>query len=233
MLRAVGQLAGLAVAVLLLIALPAHLRGRLAQRPAQAAAACLLYLAFFGGGTVLLRTLRHGRLAPRKSDAQRARGSSRLALLLFAGVAVPAGHFGAWWDPSLALLPAAAGGVLQRALPPLGYALMLAATALNFAAAAALGKAFDRLVQPEALVTSGPYALMQHPIYTSYMGLFSGHCLSLGSPAAAAFLLAACLWHYARRTALEEGLLESAFGEEYRRYQAHTGRFLPRLPCQT
>lgn len=36
---------------------------------------------------------------------------------------------------------------------------------------------FDRLVQPEALVTSGPYAFVQHPIYTSYMALFVGHCL--------------------------------------------------------
>lgn len=126
--------------MLLLIALPAHLSGRLAQQPAQTAASCLLYLAFFGGGTLLLRTLRHGRLAPARSDAQRASGAGRLALLLFAAAAVPAGHYAAWWDPTLALLPAAAGGMLRWLLPPLGYAAMLAGTALNLAAAAALGK---------------------------------------------------------------------------------------------
>lgn len=111
---------------------------------------------------------------------------------------------------------------------------------------------------------------MQHPLYTSYIALFAGHCLrsdcpalptclgmprpgeaahiscqgggdscpclsrvrpccSLGSPAAAAFLLATCLWYYARRTALEEQLLDAAFGEEYLRYRTRTGRFLPHL----
>lgn len=144
LLRVLGQLTGLAVAVLVLIALPAHLSGRLAQQPAQACASCLLYLAFFGGGTLLLRTLRHGRLAPARSDAQRATSGARLALLLFAGAAVPSGHFAAWWDPTLALLPAAAGSVLRELLPTLGYATMLAAMALNITAAAALGKARRR-----------------------------------------------------------------------------------------
>lgn len=38
-------------------------------------------------------------------------------------------------------------------------------------------QAYNRVVAPEALVTRGVYAWVQHPIYTSYMLLFAGHCL--------------------------------------------------------
>lgn len=41
-------------------------------------------------------------------------------------------------------------------------------------------QAYDRLVHPEQLVTSGPYRLVQHPIYLSYMLLFVGHCIRQG-----------------------------------------------------
>lgn len=146
-------------------------------------------------------------------------------------------------------------------------------------------QAYNRVVAPEQLVTSGPFALVQHPIYTSYMLLFAGHTLrwvgwvgsaaagfvrrlisaglvlllagpgtwllhahrygrtpsrwccrlthrplcSLGSPAAAAFLLLGCLLYYSGRTRLEEAVLEGAFGSQYRQYRSSTGRFLPRL----
>lgn len=51
---------------------------------------------------------------------------------------------------------------------------------------------------------------------------------SLGSPAAAACLLAACLLYYHGRARMEERLLGAAFGKRYERYRRATGRFLPR-----
>lgn len=42
---------------------------------------------------------------------------------------------------------------------------------------AALLQDFNRLVAPDRLVTCGCYAHIQHPLYTSYMMLFVGHCL--------------------------------------------------------
>ena len=80
-------------------------------------------------------------------------------------------------------------------------------------------QAYNRLVAPERLVTSGPYGWVQHPIYSSYLLLFCGHCLSLAAPLTAAALTAACLLYYAQRTALEEGLLAAAFGREYELYR--------------
>lgn len=224
LLHAAVQMLQLSAALAGLILLPAHVSGRLAAEGGRAAASFCCYLLFFARGTIR-RMMRHGALAPAQQDAQRSRGG--LALLLFAGVAVPAGHFLAWLLP----LPSscvAAAPVLAWALPAVGYALMLAGWELNAAAAAVLGKDFDRLVAPSRLVTTGPYAWVQHPIYSSYMLLFVGHCLSLGSPAAAAFLLAACVGYYRVRTRLEEAILFQAFGQEYKRYQMATGRFVPR-----
>lgn len=135
--RAAGQLLVLSAALAALILLPAHLSGRLAAAPAQAAANFALYLGFFGSGTIA-RMLRHGSLAPSRRDAQRSSGGARAALLLFAGVAVPAGHFAAWWDPSLAAW--GAGGTARTVLAAAGYMLMLGGWLLNAQAAAALGK---------------------------------------------------------------------------------------------
>lgn len=147
MFRAVRQVLLLAVALAGLILLPAHLSGGLlaGQRALRAAASFSIYLLFFASGT-LRRMFRHGRLASRQQDAQRGSGGSRAALLLFAAVAVPAGHYGAWWYSSLAASsPGALSGTAQLLLPALGYALMVAAWALNAAAAAALGKASRHL----------------------------------------------------------------------------------------
>lgn len=140
--RAAAQVLALAAALACLILLPASASGRLAAQPLQAAASYSLYLLFFASGTIS-RMLRYGRLAEARADAQRSSGSARLALLLFAAVAVPAGHWAAWWDPSLTALAAQVPGLAAAAaqlLPLVGYALMLVGWALNAAAAAALGK---------------------------------------------------------------------------------------------
>lgn len=147
LLGALCQLALLAVALAGLILLPAWLSGRLVAEPARAAASYALYILFFGSGT-LSRMLRYGQLAPRKQDAQLRSSDSRLAFALFL-IAVPAGHYLAWWGCaglSAALTAAGSGGssgalaFLAQPLQVVGYALMLAGWALNAAAAAALGK---------------------------------------------------------------------------------------------
>jgi hypothetical protein len=146
LLRALQQVLLLSVALAGLILLPAQLSGALtaAASARKAGASYALYLLFFASGT-LSRMARHGALAPRTRDAQRS-GANRAALVLFAAVAVPAGHYAAWWDASLALLGPHWQGMAQRLLPPLGYALMAAGWALNAAAASALGQVRTGLV---------------------------------------------------------------------------------------
>lgn len=95
-------------------------------------------------------------------------------------------------------------------------------TALGFG-----GQRYDRLVTPDQLITHGAYRLMQHPIYTSYICLFTGYCLVLQSPRIAFLLAAVCFAYYTNRTSVETQILESAFGAQYREYAKRTARFIP------
>ena len=78
------------------------------------------------------------------------------------------------------------------------------------------------------LVTSGPYRWVRHPLYTFASSMF----VALGMVAdnwfiaglgVLAFLLMAI------RTPKEEANLIEKFGDEYRDYMKHTGRYLPRI----
>jgi protein-S-isoprenylcysteine O-methyltransferase Ste14 len=82
---------------------------------------------------------------------------------------------------------------------------------------------------PAELVTRGPYARIRHPFYSSFLLTFMAALLALPHPATLACLLyaTAALTLTARRE--ERRLADSAFGDDYRRYLAASGRFLPRL----
>ena len=80
-----------------------------------------------------------------------------------------------------------------------------------------------------ALVTTGPYRWIRHPLYTTAAVLL----LAIGLMAANWFiLLFALVAVVSMRLAvipLEERELVNKFGDEYRRYMARTGRLLPRV----
>lgn len=78
------------------------------------------------------------------------------------------------------------------------------------------------------LVTTGPYAYIRHPLY---LGMF-GWCISLPLLTANWIFLVICsltivalLW----RVPKEEQMMIEAFGDEYRAYMHHTGRFVPKF----
>lgn len=81
--------------------------------------------------------------------------------------------------------------------------------------------------QTNALITSGIYSKIRHPIYTSMMMAFSGAFLIFPSWVLLALLIlgAAGAIHMA---SAEEKFLFSTFGEKYANYSQKTGRFLPR-----
>jgi hypothetical protein len=156
------QAAQLSAGLAALILLPAALCDGGLAPGSRAWTLFLTYFLFFAGS--VRRVLLYGPLARPARDAQRRSPAALAALAAFVLVAVPAIH----WLPLRRFLLAAA------ALPPdaaaaagpslydfLGTALIAAGTVLNWAAAAALGSAYDRVVAPGALVTSGPYALVQ------------------------------------------------------------------------
>jgi protein-S-isoprenylcysteine O-methyltransferase Ste14 len=78
-----------------------------------------------------------------------------------------------------------------------------------------------------ALVTTGPYRWVRHPLYVAFA--LGGLATSLVS--ANGFLLAtgsAALALLVVRTRTEEEKLLERFGEDYREYARRTGRFIPR-----
>jgi len=83
-------------------------------------------------------------------------------------------------------------------------------------------------VQPEhQVINTGPYALMRHPVITSFFGIATG--LFLINPALTTlFALAYTIWDFSRAALQEEDLLSRTL-PGYADYARHTPRYLPRL----
>lgn len=85
---------------------------------------------------------------------------------------------------------------------------------------------------PASIVTYGPYRVVRHPFYVSFILLLSATAMltreAIGLGALAAGI--AVLEMTARRE--EKRLLASSFGGEYAAYLARTGRFLPKLSAR-
>jgi len=80
----------------------------------------------------------------------------------------------------------------------------------------------------QELISTGPYALVRHPIYTGLLVALTGTALYNGRWRALLGLacFAISFWLKARS---EEDLLEGEFGEQYRSYRARTPMLIPSL----
>jgi protein-S-isoprenylcysteine O-methyltransferase Ste14 len=85
-----------------------------------------------------------------------------------------------------------------------------------------------QLSRDHHLVTTGPYTRVRHPLYSSVFGW--GLSLALLTAnwifvAVTLLSIGGLLWRIPR----EEQMMLAAFGDEYKTYMEHTGRFLPKL----
>jgi protein-S-isoprenylcysteine O-methyltransferase Ste14 len=162
----------------------------------------------------------------RRYDPLRAEGSSRA------------------WDYTILMLLAAAFLILQPALLPglglqveaawglviqvLGALLILAALALHVWARTHLAQFYgerEEVQDGQYLVTTGPYAHVRHPIYTSYFVGTIG--LLLINPAIPTLLAVVYSFvDFSLATRREEKLLQVEL-QGYADYMARTPRFLP------
>jgi protein-S-isoprenylcysteine O-methyltransferase len=112
-----------------------------------------------------------------------------------------------------------------------GLAVGLGGAAVLIWAAAALGRFLVHeaaVFQDHALITSGPYRMLRHPIYSGYLAMLLGSGLGTLN----VWLLA--LWPLSLlgilvQAGAEERLLVAKFGEAYRHYAGRTGQLVPRL----
>ena len=117
-----------------------------------------------------------------------------------------------------------------------GVAVAGAVLALTGALFAAWGKArLGRLFSPHLgvqeghrLVTTGPYAVVRHPIYLGLIDFLIGSALYFNDVAllSAAFLFV--IW-FAAQIRIEERFFAAHFGEEWLEYQARTPALFPRV----
>lgn len=95
-----------------------------------------------------------------------------------------------------------------------------------------LGKNFHSLIvskEDQALVETGPYQWIRHPIYTAYLinyisgGLLSGNLVLTFVPATLYIIFIGL------RLGREEKIMESLFGQRYIEYEKRTGRLIPQV----
>lgn len=100
--------------------------------------------------------------------------------------------------------------------------------AINASRDFGLTHVFDK-TQPTALLSSGPYAYVRHPFYTSYIIFWGGFALSTWS-VWAVVPLAAIIVIYTKASRLEEAkFFNSPLADSYRAYMLRAGRFWPKL----
>lgn len=171
-----------------------------------------------------------------------------LAALVLVGIAFLAGVRIAFERPkerhryrasrvSGAILAAEALAIAARPVPPGraagGLTLLAGALALFLWAAWAnrdrkLGLAFAGAV-PDHVQTCGPYAVMRHPFYTSYVLAFLGGAVAAGTLWLAPAVLAGALTYWRAARDEEGAFARSPLAKAYDDYAARTGMFLPRL----
>lgn len=79
------------------------------------------------------------------------------------------------------------------------------------------------------LVSSGVYSKVRHPMYTAIWLWTIGQSLLLHNYIAGLSGMVTFGLMYVLRVGQEEKMMESAFGEEYLKYKAKTGRILPKF----
>jgi protein-S-isoprenylcysteine O-methyltransferase Ste14 len=94
-----------------------------------------------------------------------------------------------------------------------------------------LGSNWSRSVtikQGHELITTGPYAVVRHPIYTGILTGFLGTAIALSQVRGVIGLVLVFLVFWAKLR-LEEGWMRSQFGETYVTYAHQTAALVPYL----
>lgn len=123
----------------------------------------------------------------------------------------------------------------QPSLPLIiaGSVCLVIGEAIRFwAVSYAGGVTRTRHVGAPSLCTAGPFRYVRNPLYLGNMLMYTGIVLIAGAPSLPAMLITTWLFfavQYLLIISLEEETLTNLFGEEYRNYQRHVPRLIPRL----
>jgi len=146
------------------------------------------------------------RRPPRRPAAIEA--DSRLTTRLTPWLLAAGGTFG-----GLLLRPS---GLHPRWGVDLGFALQLIGLVIVIVALVTLGRSFGFVAADRGLVTKGPYAVVRHPVYASYIIIQTGYLVQSISPRNVIVLACATACNIGRVLAEERVLASGAGYERYR-----------------
>jgi protein-S-isoprenylcysteine O-methyltransferase Ste14 len=107
----------------------------------------------------------------------------------------------------------------------LGFALLQWAQTI-------LGKSWSdtpRMIKEQALITSGPYQFIRHPIYTAFLLILGATLLISANWLIGLAWIGMTVLEVVSRIGFEENLMLEYFGDQYRVYMKKTGRLLPKI----
>lgn len=180
---------------------------------------------FTGLGVLFFAALIRALLKRKPEAVGRTAGKSRIGIAL-QSIAFFVTGFGRT-QPSLPLWsPASLVGAVA-------VLLLIGGTLYLFVASAnALGKNWSlqaRMRTDHELIRSGPYARVRHPIYLGMLLFLFGLAVALGHWLQLVVAVPVFVIGTRIRTKLEDRLLDSQFGREFRDYASSTPSLIPRL----
>jgi protein-S-isoprenylcysteine O-methyltransferase Ste14 len=114
----------------------------------------------------------------------------------------------------------------------LGVAIALAGFALLQWAQQTLDKNWSdapTMFADQAMITSGPYHFIRHPIYAAFLLILDSLLLISANWCVGGLWIALTSLDCASRMKMEEAMMVRRFGEPYLAYMRRTGRLFPRL----
>jgi protein-S-isoprenylcysteine O-methyltransferase Ste14 len=113
-----------------------------------------------------------------------------------------------------------------------GLLLVVAGAAFNIYGRVALKSGWANQIviyEDHSLITTGPYAVVRHPLYASLIWMFCGGALIYTNPLSLALTLGVFVPMMYVRAKREDSLLSKNFQSEYEGYRRRTGMFLPKV----
>ena len=111
-----------------------------------------------------------------------------------------------------------------------GLSIILLGFGLRIWAVATLGASFRTTVETskdQPVVRSGPYTLVRHPSYSGLILMCIGYGIALQNWLSLAFALIVPLIALLYRIQVEEAVLVSSLGSDYKKYQSETKKIVP------
>ena len=95
-----------------------------------------------------------------------------------------------------------------------------------------LGKSWSdtpRMMKEQTLITSGPYRIIRHPIYTAFILILGSTLLISANWLIGLSWIGMTVLESISRIRFEEGIMLEYFGDRYREYMKKTGRLFPKV----